>query len=326
LVSVFENPRRPLHALPSRSVKKPPAFPARPNAILVSFAVALLTLSGDINWKNYRHWIKKMRNFLSFPIKSYYCLQFKLQTMKKRIPPRRFSILSYLLITLLVPNLFAQRNQSDTFRTQAEVFFNEGNNVKAMEYYQKAFQAAYKKDVNRTANLCVDISTVYYTESKYEAATQKCWEGLKMLPPSAPDSLFFKCYSSLGEMYKKRYLTDSSLYFFQKANALADSKPALLKQIPDYVLYSYNNQSRFYFLNEDYGQGIALFNKAIEVSKKLNKKDDAAILSNNIAEYYEILGDYSKAFQSRQNAVKRIPKKIFPSAKCIQGWVGMLIY
>ncbi|WP_298349333.1 hypothetical protein, partial [Runella sp.] len=68
LVSVFENPRRPLHALPSRSVKKPPAFPARPNAILVSFAVALLTLSGDINWKNYRHWIKKMRNFLSFPI------------------------------------------------------------------------------------------------------------------------------------------------------------------------------------------------------------------------------------------------------------------
>ena len=142
LVSVFVNPRRPLHALPSRSVKKPPAFPARPNAILVSFAVALLTLSGDINWKNYRHWIKKMRNFLSFPIKSYYCLQFKLQTMKKRIPPRRFSILSYLLITLLVPNLFAQRNQSDTFRTQAEVFFNEGNNVKAMEYYQKAFQAA----------------------------------------------------------------------------------------------------------------------------------------------------------------------------------------
>ena len=32
LVSVFANPRRTLHALPSRSVKKPPAFPTHPNA------------------------------------------------------------------------------------------------------------------------------------------------------------------------------------------------------------------------------------------------------------------------------------------------------
>lgn len=213
------------------------------------------------------------------------------------------------LAALIGPTLYGQANLSDSFRARAEVFFNEGNNVKALEYYQKAFQAAFHKDVDRTANLCVDISTVYYTESKYEAATQKCWEGLKMLSSAAPDSLFFKCYSSLGEMYKKRYMADSSLFFFQKANALADSKPELLKQIPDYVLYSYNNQSRFYFLNEDYGQGIALFNKAIEVSKKLNKKDDAAILSNNIAEYYEILGDYSKAFQSRQSAVQTYSKK-----------------
>ncbi|MEI7584483.1 hypothetical protein [Runella sp.] len=30
LVSAFENPRWPLHALPSRSVKKPPAFPSSP--------------------------------------------------------------------------------------------------------------------------------------------------------------------------------------------------------------------------------------------------------------------------------------------------------
>jgi len=229
--------------------------------------------------------------------------------MKKRTwIDKGWKVISLGLL-LTAPYLYAQENRSDRFRTQAEAFFYEGNNAKALEYYQKALKAALPVDLNRAANLCVDISTVYYTESNYMTATSYCFQGLKMLKPTSADSLFFKVYSSLGEMYNRRYMSDSTIYFFGKANILVENHPKLIQQIPDYVLYSYNNQSQFHFFNDDYVQGIALLNKAFQIAEVTQKVEDAAILSNNLAKYYEILGKYPQAFEARQKALRLYTKQ-----------------
>ena len=57
--------------------------------------------------------------------------------MKKRTwIDKGWKVISLGLL-LTAPYLYAQENRSDRFRTQAEAFFSEGNNAKALSIIKK---------------------------------------------------------------------------------------------------------------------------------------------------------------------------------------------
>lgn len=193
---------------------------------------------------------------------------------------------------------------SDRYRAVAESLYYEGNYEKALEYYQKAYHLVEHSDVVRAANLCVDIGTIYYVYGHYLKAKDVCHLALSTLGSTqAPaDSVRFKLYSSLGEMYHKLGNRDSCAWFFDQGNQLFDRLPSLQSQIPAYVLYHYNNQGLMCVRMGNYSQGVVFLNKALSIAQEMGDQREASIVRNNLALLHEQRGNFEEGLQLRLKA------------------------
>lgn len=198
----------------------------------------------------------------------------------------------------------AQTAAADRYRHRAELYYDQGRYDQARTYYLKAYELVWRNDPVRAANLCVDISSLDHRDEQYRAATTRCWVGIAHLRKAAqpPDSLWFKLYSSLGTMYQNSYLRDSALYHYGQADALFARSPAIVRQIPDYVLYHYNNQGRWYADNGNYARAVVYFLQSRKVAFTQNRASERPFIDGNLAICYYFLGNHKEAFSYLKRA------------------------
>lgn len=221
-------------------------------------------------------------------------------------------LLTGLLVILSNTFLFAQSvAKIDRLRSRAELLYSQGDYPKALVYYLDGYRLACRVDPARAANLAVDISAIHHIQGNYQLGAQVCQEGLKLIQKATipSDSVRFKLYSSLGEMYKKLNKQDSCYLYFSLANKLLREHTELENRVSDYVIYHYNNQGMMYVRAGGYTEGLGYLNKALLVAERHTASlADMAILYNNIGGLHEKLGDFKKALELRELAARSYRK------------------
>ncbi|MGV3560266.1 CHAT domain-containing protein [Larkinella arboricola] len=224
-------------------------------------------------------------------------------------------VFHFTLLLLATSNfpLSAQSTGSiDRLRNRAEFLYSQGDYSKALIFYLKGYHLARQTDPVRAANLSVDISAIYHVQGNFRRGASICQEGLALIQQAAiqPDSVKFKIYSSLGEMYKKLGNQDSCYLYFSQANAMLQRQPELENRISDYVIYHYNNQGMMYVRSGGYKEGLGYLNKALLIAERhTTSQADIAIIYNNLGGLYEKLGEFKKALELRRSAARLYTKK-----------------
>ena len=212
----------------------------------------------------------------------------------------------FLLLVCVSLRGFSQTDKSDALRQKAEELSIDGQFLPSLEFYQQAYQLVKKTDPARAANLCNDISSAYYGEGQYKTALRYCRKGLGHIQKhaSAPDSLFFKLYSSLGTMQSALHQRDSAYFYFERADAVLDKNPAVEQDIPLYVLHHYLHQGRAFWALHRYYQSITYFIKAKRLSERFRLPDELDYIESSLAEGYDLLGKHRDALKYRLASTK----------------------
>jgi CHAT domain-containing protein len=233
-----------------------------------------------------------------------------------------------LLLFLWVPRLtWAQAALSDKYRQRAESLYVKGKYENAIIWYEKAFELVLHSDPVRTANLCVDLSSMDYMKNHTRKATDRCLLGLRYINPlkTAPDSVRFKLFSSLGTYYKALYRKDSALFYFRKADALLAHNPRIEAEIPLYVLYHFNNQGSWFFKMGNYSRSLSYLAQAKKVAEKNNLFSDIASIESNLGECYDAMSSFNEALIHRLLADKLYYKQDIQKCGNLSG-VGWTLY
>lgn len=195
---------------------------------------------------------------------------------------------------------------ADTYRQKAEIQYANAKYEQAIVWYKKAYALVRHSDPVRAANLCVDLASMDYMKSQTRQAADRCLVGLRFINglPSAPDSVRFKLYSSLGTYYKALYRKDSAFVYFRKADALLTHNPAIEQQIPLYVLYHFNNQGNWFFGMGNYSKSLSYLAKAREEAITRGFIPDVTYIESNLAGCYDAIGNSDEALRHRLLADK----------------------
>lgn len=233
-----------------------------------------------------------------------------------------------LFLVLWLPKLAcAQAALSDKYRQRAEALYGEAKYEEAITWYEKAYGLVRQTDPVRAANLCVDLSSMDYMKNHTRQATDRCLLGLRYINKlkTAPDSLRFKLFSSLGTYYKALYRKDSALVYFRKADALLVHNPSVEQQIPLYVLYHFNNQGNWFLKMGNYSKSLSYLAKAREVALTRDLTEDIASIESNLGECYDAMSDINKALAHRLLANKFYYKKDIQKCGNLSG-IGWTLY
>lgn len=218
-----------------------------------------------------------------------------------------FRFIGLCLIGLITQKpVLAQLSQIYQLRATGEKLYNQSKYDQAKWYYRRAYSLSIKQNqTDIAANLLVDISSVELLGGNYTESTLLCLKGLSVLTKSGngQDSTFFKLLSSLGSHYQQLSRYDSSAYYFAKADDCLAKHPALIDQIPDYVMYHYSNQALLHEAIGRYSLSRNLAQKALDMARQRHLSTDISIFCNVLAGQYERLGNYSIAMQLRKEGL-----------------------
>ncbi len=214
--------------------------------------------------------------------------------------------------------------RSDLLRDQGEILFDKEKYEESLVYYQKAFAEVENSDPVRAANLCNDISSVYYALHQFDKSIEKCREGISILGSSSqkPDSLYFKLYSSLGTMFHNKAMADSSTYYFLLSDRLLKENTKLEDEIPEYVLHHYLNQGRSVWRKHRFYDSIEYFENALALSRREKMPSELFYIYASLAEVYDLLQQHEKALEWRHKALDELPASKLQSRQALYGGMG----
>lgn len=216
------------------------------------------------------------------------------------------------------------QERSDYYRAQGEKLYDQEKYEESLVYYEKAFAEIEKTDRIRAANLCNDMSSVYYALQQLDQSISKCREGIALLEKSReqPDSLYFKLYSSLGTMFHNKTMADSSTYYFLLSDKLLKDNALLPDEIPEYVLHHYLNQGRSVWRKHRYYDSVEYFEKALTLSRKKKMNSELFYIYSSLAEVYDLLNQHDKALEWRFRALEQVPESREQSRQSLYTGVG----
>jgi len=155
----------------------------------------------------------------------------------------------------------------------------DGNQVKALEYYQKAIQLNPK-----FKGVYLNIGSMYLFTDKYEEAIKYYQKEIELNPK------FAFAYNNIGIAYDKMGKYEEAIKYYQKA----------IEVNPEYAEACYNKGLTYNNIGK-YDEAIKSFRKAI----KLNPKYTEAY--NNMGNAYIFIGKYEEAIQSYQKVIELNP-------------------
>lgn len=212
-------------------------------------------------------------------------------------------------------------SKADDHQKKAEYFSQLDSTKQALTHYERAYQLVKATDPIRAANLCLQMSSLYYGKGDFKNAIQICQKGLQNLSlvKTVPDALSFKLYSMLGQTYNLESDIDSSSLYFQQAGLVLGRNTSVESHIPAYVLHYYNNHGRLFLTFQDYSHSMVYFEKARIIGLKYGLKEDIIYVSSSMAECYDLMENHQKALQYRQETLRFHPQLDLERAAYLSG-------
>lgn len=190
-------------------------------------------------------------------------------------------------------------------KNQSDSLFMAGNYLQAQKGYLQLFNFHLKnKNLNRAAEAKSDISVLYFFQSDFKSAISHCKDGLTLLPKGmGNDTIRFRINRFLGLYYSSLPETDSSAYFYQVAQQLAE-KSKLVSNNAEIIGF-YNDLGIIELKKVNLGKAEKYFKKA-ESSFHLDKTFDQSIIFNNLGRCYLLQKKYIKASEYYDLAIKKV--------------------
>lgn len=179
------------------------------------------------------------------------------------------------------------------------LYGDKGENVKALQHYQKALKTAETtNDKESLAHVLKNIGVLYVSWKKLDEAFNYYQRSEQLARAIGDKELLADCQNNKGIVYEQK---------MEYAKALVSYKNALQlyteKNIPGKISMALSNIAIVYKFQKNYPEAISYNFKAITIAEKQNDKWNMAATYNNIGNLYGEMGDYNKAIQYCEKAL-----------------------
>lgn len=208
-------------------------------------------------------------------------------------------ISNYVLAEEHLINALEYFESTNDFSGKAGVYLNltfikfeQKDYYKAKEYGDKAFtNFSTVNDSLGLTRALVNLGEINYKLEKYDTALINSREAIKYAEKSGQNSMNSLIYLNIGNIYSETGRLDSAEYYYIKSlyNTISWKN--------SYVTAK-NNQAlaKLYAKQGLYGKALKMAIESYNISDKENLAQVKAESSGLIASYYNLLGDYQKAY------------------------------
>jgi len=204
----------------------------------------------------------------------------------------------YFRLALYISRNYKFENiESAIYTCYGNLYANSKQHLKSKEYYLKALGLAIKnKDTIQITGAYYNIASVIYENKKNKVDLDSALAYLKLaeisnLAMNDPyTSAFISDLNGLAYVEKEQY--DSALACFTRTNKLIFSN-----ELKDYEPYNLMYFGRYYFQLKQYQKALPYYLEALKAAKKLNSVYSLYSIYEEIANTYEMRGNYKEAYQ-----------------------------
>jgi len=185
------------------------------------------------------------------------------------------------------------------------IYGDKGENVKALEYYQKALKTAEStNDKESISHVLKNIGVLYVSWKKFDEAFNYYYEAEKLAIETGNKELIADCQNNKGIIYEQQKNYSKALSAYKIALDLYKEK-----KIPEKISMALSNIAIVYKFQKNYPEAINYNLKAISIAEKQDDKWTMSATYNNIGNLYGEMADYKKAIEYCEKALK-IAKEI----------------
>lgn len=181
---------------------------------------------------------------------------------------------------------------SNILSNMGAIYFNQGDDAKALEYYLKSLKPAEEiNDTLRIVTALINIGAVYFNKPATHHRALEYYERALPLCIAIEDKEAIGMVTvNLGEIFFEKKNYEKALDFFnQSVKAFAGSENSP---------YSLNNIGKVYAEMGRFDEAIKYHYEALDVAKKLESKNDMALIYLGIAQTYGKKGDVKKSLEN----------------------------
>jgi len=231
----------------------------------------------------------------------------KLEDARKFLENYQLDSAEVMLKQLAQPRL--EKEQPKIYiRTElnlGRLYGDKGENVKALQHYQKALKTAENtNDRESLAHVLKNIGVLYVSWKKLDEAFRYYEKSEQLAKSIGNNELVADCQNNKGIVYEQKKEYPKALSSYKNALQLYNEK-----NIPGKISMALSNIAIVYKFQKNYAEAINYNLKAISISEKQNDKWNMAATYNNIGNLYGEMGDYNRAIQYCEKALK-IAKEI----------------
>lgn len=170
---------------------------------------------------------------------------------------------------------------------------DRGENVKALQHYQKAMETAELTGDNALMpHIEKNIGVLYVQWKEFDQALEYYEKAEKSAAKVGNEELLADCQNNKGIIYEQQEEYEKALNAYSEALAHYQSK-----NIPGKIAMAYSNMAIVYKLQKDYQKSVAYNLKAIDILEKEQDKWSMAATYNNIGNLYGEMGNYTQAIE-----------------------------
>ncbi|MFD2160871.1 tetratricopeptide repeat protein [Paradesertivirga mongoliensis] len=183
------------------------------------------------------------------------------------------------------------------YMQMAEILFNEGAIVQALEYYLKAYKLfGQERDLSNLAKTQNRIGNIHFKSQRYTLALKNFKQSLNIFKQLEDKNGIADSYSSIGTAYLRQGIPDSSSHFFKKA--LDEFKKV---QPGKETIDGYEKMGKIYEDLGDFNQALENYLSAQKLYAKKGVAADAGLL-NNIGDIHRKTGNFRSALTYSKSA------------------------
>lgn len=168
---------------------------------------------------------------------------------------------------------------------------DRGNNVVALEHYQKAIKTAESiGDQAIMPYILKNIGILYVQWKKFDEAFKYYDKAEKLALETGNEELLADCQNNKGTIYEQREQYDQALAAYESALS-----HYIAAKIQGKIAMAYSNMAIVYKLQKKYNESVNYNLKAIDILEKIQDKWSMAATYNNIGNLYGEIGNYKQA-------------------------------
>ena len=185
------------------------------------------------------------------------------------------------------------------------IYGDKGDNVKALQHYQKALKTAESTDDKELiSHVLKNIGVLYVSWKKFDEAFSYYEKAEKLALENKNKELIADCQNNKGIIYEQKENYPKALSAYKNALELYTEK-----KIPEKISMALSNIAIIYKAQKNYPEAVNYNLKAISIAEKQDDKWTMAATYNNIGNLYGEMGDYKRSIEFCEKALK-IAKEI----------------